>query len=93
MSGTKEGGLKAAKINKKKYGENFYKNIGQKGGFAGRGGGFAATGYGQIAGKIGGMKAANKRYGTPIDEDLMREYRIELKRLKAMRKYAERISQ
>lgn len=93
MSGTKQGGLQAAKTNKKKYGKDFYKGIGQKGGLVSRGGGFAVTGYSQIAGKIGGMKAANKRYGTPIDEDLMREYQIELKRLKAMRKYQEIISQ
>lgn len=34
MSGTKAGGLKAAKTNKKRYGKDFYKNNGAKGGKA-----------------------------------------------------------
>lgn len=32
MRGTKAGGLKAAKTNKKLHGKDFYKKIGQKGG-------------------------------------------------------------
>ena len=32
MAGTTEGGRKASLKNKEKYGEDFYKNIGQKGG-------------------------------------------------------------
>lgn len=32
MSGTKEGGAKASETNRKKYGENFYKEIGAIGG-------------------------------------------------------------
>lgn len=44
MSGTYAGGLKCADTNKKKYGDNFYINIGRKGGLAPRKGprGFAA---------------------------------------------------
>lgn len=34
MSGTREGGKLAAKINKDKYGEDFYQKIGTKGGGA-----------------------------------------------------------
>lgn len=34
MCGTKVGGLKAAKTNKKKYGEDFYVKMGKKGGLA-----------------------------------------------------------
>lgn len=34
MCGTKVGGLKAAETNKKKYGEDFYVNMGRKGGLA-----------------------------------------------------------
>jgi len=41
MPGTKEGGKKAAKTNKQRYGENFYKRIGPLGGKKSRGGGFA----------------------------------------------------
>ena len=34
MSGTREGGIKTAKTNRKVYGKNFYKEIGAKGGKA-----------------------------------------------------------
>ena len=43
MSGTKAGGIKAAATNKAKYGDDFYKRIGQRGGQSGTTGGFAAT--------------------------------------------------
>lgn len=42
MSGTKAGGLKAAKTNKELHGENFYAEIGRKGGQNGHSGGFAS---------------------------------------------------
>lgn len=42
MSGTKAGGLKAAKTNLEKYGDDFYKRIGHIGGQNGHTGGFAA---------------------------------------------------
>jgi len=40
MSGTKQGGLNAAKTNKAKYGDDFYAKIGGKGGTKGHTGGF-----------------------------------------------------
>lgn len=40
MAGTKIGGLRAAKTNKEKYGPEFYKKIGSKGGKLGHTGGF-----------------------------------------------------
>lgn len=43
MAGTKVGGLRAAETNRKKYGEDFYRNIGKKGGQNGHTGGFAAN--------------------------------------------------
>lgn len=43
MPGTKAGGLKAAATNKAKYGADFYKIQGAKGGRIGRTGGFAAN--------------------------------------------------
>jgi hypothetical protein len=91
MSGTKSGGIKAAKTNKELYGQDFYKNIGADGGRAGKGGGFAATGYAAIAGKIGGMKAAHTRYGTPIDKAKMKQLEKELATLKSYRKYRDNI--
>lgn len=42
ISGTKAGGLKARATNTKRYGEEFYSRIGQKGGKVSRGGGFAS---------------------------------------------------
>lgn len=43
MSGTKVGGMKAAKTNLERHGADFYKRIGQKGGQNGHTGGFAAN--------------------------------------------------
>lgn len=40
MSGSKEGGLKAAATNKQLYGNDFYRHIGRAGGVVSRGGGF-----------------------------------------------------
>ena len=42
MAGTARGGRLAAEKNKKKYGPDFYKKIGQRGGRNGHTGGFAA---------------------------------------------------
>lgn len=56
MTGTKEGGIKAAKTNKIKNGKDFYKRIGAKGGRNGHTGGFAADHeLARRAGKIGGL--------------------------------------
>ena len=65
MSGTKNGGLKAAATNRKRYGKNFYKNIGAKGGRLGTTGGFAANpALAKIAGVKGGhlSKRCSKKY-------------------------------
>ncbi len=43
MSGTKQGGIKAAETNKSRYGKNFYKKIGAVGGKKSTTGGFAAN--------------------------------------------------
>lgn len=65
MAGTIEGGRKAAATNKKKYGKEFYSNIGRKGGKNGHTGGFAHEGVGKdgltgperakLAGQKGGV--------------------------------------
>lgn len=55
MSGTKAGGQKAATTNKTKYGSDFYREIGRKGGRNGHLGGFAANPeLAKIAGAKGG---------------------------------------
>lgn len=43
MSGTRSGGLKARKTNLEKYGKDFYREIGRKGGRNGHTGGFAVV--------------------------------------------------
>lgn len=61
MAGTKEGGAKAKITNYKKYGQNFYKKIGAKGGKLGTTGGFYANReLASIAGRKGGL--ISKRY-------------------------------
>lgn len=55
MAGTKAGGLKASATNISKYGVDFYKRIGQKGGRNGHTGGFASNQeLARIAGAKGG---------------------------------------
>jgi general stress protein YciG len=58
MPGTRAGGLKAAKKNKKNYGKDFYKIIGSKGGHNGHTGGFAADHErAREAGRKGGLRS------------------------------------
>ena len=67
MSGNREGGIKAARTNREKYGENFYAEIGAKGGRNGHTGGFAANrALARIAGSNGGKKS---RRGTMLKLD------------------------
>lgn len=61
MAGTKDGGRKAALTNKLKHGEDFYKNIGRKGGKKSNGGGFASLKVGKD-GLTGAERA--KKYGA-----------------------------
>lgn len=56
MAGTREGGLKAAKTNKKRYGDDFYTGIGALGGKKSKGGAFSANPeLARVAGRIGGL--------------------------------------
>ena len=58
MTGTKEGGQKAAITNRLKYGEDFYKIQGAKGGRNGHTGGFFKDrDLARRAGAIGGRKS------------------------------------
>lgn len=62
MSGTKVGGIKAAKLNKERYGADFYKKIGKTGGTNSRGGGFALNHILAVeAGKKGGLVSRRRR--------------------------------
>lgn len=55
MAGSRAGSIKAAEANKKRYGKDFYRNIGRIGGRNGHTGGFAANPeLAKRAGAIGG---------------------------------------
>lgn len=72
MAGTREGGLKAAKTNKKLHGKNFYRELGRLGGRNGHTGGFAANPeLARIAGQKGGRisrRGKAKRNGKKAND-------------------------
>jgi hypothetical protein len=62
MAGTKKGGLAAAATNKERYGEDYYKKLGSKGGKLGTTGGFYANRkLASIAGAKGGRARGKQR--------------------------------
>lgn len=66
MSGTREGGLKAVATIKQKHGDDFYKEIGRKGGTNGHCGGFKSNPeLASTAGKKGGAKS---KRGPKLDK-------------------------
>ncbi len=75
MAGTKAGGIKAAATNKAKYGEDFYRELGRKGGRNGHTGGFAANPQlARIAGSIGGkISKRGKAKGDKSAEEKLSE--------------------
>lgn len=73
MPGTKAGGMKAAKMNKELYGEDFYRRIGSKGGRNGHTGGFAANpALARVAGVKGGR--ISRRTGVANGQGKTKEY-------------------
>lgn len=62
MAGNRTGGLKAAQKNKELYGEDFYSNIGKKGGKVSSTGGFYNNPeLASRAGKIGGRVSRRRK--------------------------------
>ena len=68
VSGNKIGGAKASKTNKKRYGNDFYKVIGAKGGKNGHTGGFTDKELARRAGALGGSKSKRGRATKVIKE-------------------------
>jgi len=74
MAATRDGGLKAAKTVKERYGEDHYKKIGAMGGKISRGGGFSANKeIAKLAGKLGGLKSRKGKSRTALDEQKIAE--------------------
>lgn len=79
MAGNRDGGRKAAETNMAKYGPDFYRNIGRKGGINGHDGGFASKGIGKdgltgperakIYGSVGGKVSKRGRAVELTEED------------------------
>lgn len=73
MAGNHEGGLKAATQIKEKFGSDFYREIGRRGGRNGHTGGFAANPElareaGRIGGKISKRGPAKKKKEENVQE-------------------------
>lgn len=64
MAGTKQGGINAAKTNRRKHGADFYKRIGALGGKASTTGGFYANR--QLASIVGAIGGRISRRGKSI---------------------------
>lgn len=76
MPGTRDGGLKAANTNMKRYGSDFYHNIGKLGGQKSTGGGFTKyPGLAREAGRLGGLRSRRgKRVGASSANSHQPEY-------------------
>jgi general stress protein YciG len=80
MSGTKDGGAKAAATNKAKYGDDFYRDIGARGGKVGNTGGFYIhRDLASTAGAKGGR--VSRRTWTAEQRQAQSEYMINRHRL------------
>lgn len=74
MSGTREGGLKAARTNMERYGEDVYARIGAKGGKRGHTGGFVNKELARRAGALGGRKSKRSEGVQEKLDTVFREY-------------------
>ena len=83
MAGTKIGGKKASITNREKYGDDFYRQIGRKGGRNGHTGGFAANPeLARIAGAKGGrLSRRGKAESKESTADRIRRELAEYNRL------------
>lgn len=69
MAGTKAGGVKAAKTNKQRYGQNFYETIGRAGGKLSTGGGFTQNPeLAREAGRKGGLRSRRRKADASTDQ-------------------------
>jgi general stress protein YciG len=79
MAGTKEGGMRAAATNKRKYGDDFYAKVGAKGGKAsGTGGFYANRELARLAGAKGG-RISRRRKKTETGQSATTAYRVNVR--------------
>lgn len=70
MPGNRIGGMKTAKIIREKYGDDFYANIGFRGGRISRGGGFTGDPErARAAGRKGGRARAKNIHKKKLNEE------------------------
>ena len=92
MSGTKAGGLKAAKTNKLLHGEDFYQKIGRQGGQNGNTGGFASNReLARLAGAKGG--SISRRGKSNKTRELLFNNRAKIKEMLAQNYSVKKIAQ
>lgn len=92
MAGNKQGGLKAAATNKKRYGDGFYAKIGAKGGRNGHTGGFAANReLASVAGAKGGRISRRSKNKEPLEVRQKREARRQLDILASDKEETEKV--
>ena len=85
MSGTIEGGRKARETNYKRHGEDFYREIGRKGGMISTTGGFASNpDLAKTAGAKGGRASSR---GKSYEYEWMRKRKKAMKMLKKSASY------
>ena len=93
MSGTIEGGLKASKTNRALYGENYYREMGRRGGMSGHTGGFASNKeLARRAGAKGGR--SSRRAGgiqSKLDEVFKNYIELEFEKGSSIHYIAQRI--
>lgn len=92
MSGNRNGGMKAAATNKKRYGDGFYARIGAKGGRNGHTGGFAANReLASVAGAKGGRISSRREDKEPLEVRQKREARRQLDALVVEKEETEKV--
>ena len=93
MSGTVEGGLKASKTNREKYGEDYYKEMGRRGGMNGHTGGFANNP--ELARRAGAKGGKYSRRGESLQkklDEIFNEYiRTQIEEGKSLHHIAQKI--
>lgn len=93
MAGNKIGGLKASKTNRERYGEDYYKEMGRRGGMNGHKGGFASNPeLARAAGSKGGRASSRgENLQKKLDEIFKVYIELEFEKGSSIHHIAQRI--